>query len=141
MAGKRIPPLYCWSWRIDELRIYTASSHKGAFRVCLSLQDEGDGCHFFRARALSGHLEENKAKNRTLFSAVEAALRNKPVPVLIPMDIRGTPFQWKAWKAIAGIPFGMTKTYGQVAAMVGKAGGARAIGQAMGRNPLPLVFP
>jgi O6-methylguanine-DNA--protein-cysteine methyltransferase len=141
MAGKGVSTLYCWSWRVGELRIYTASSHKGAFKVCLSLQDEGDRCDFFRTRALTGHLEENKEKNRVLFSAVEAALCNKPVLPFIPLDIRGTPFQWKAWKAISGIPFGMTRTYGQVAALVGRAGGARAVGQAMGRNPLPLIFP
>jgi O-6-methylguanine DNA methyltransferase len=46
-----------------------------------------------------------------------------------------------AWKAIARIPFGQTKSYGEVARMVGRPGGARAIGQAMGRNPLSLIFP
>ena len=87
------------------------------------------------------NVEENKEKNRLLISAVEAALRNRPVIRDIAMDVRATPFQWKAWRAIAEIPFGETRTYGEVAAWVGKAGGARAIGQAMGRNPLPLIFP
>ena len=141
MAGKEISNLYCRSWRIGDLRIYAASSDKGAFRVCLSLRDEGDPCDFFRTRVPSAHLEENRAKNRPLISAVEAALRNRPVSPSVSMDVHATPFQWKVWKAVAGIPFGVTKTYAEVAAMAGKAGGARAVGQAMGRNPLPLIFP
>ena len=141
MAGQRIPNLYGWSWRIGELRIYAASSDKGALRVCLSLKDEAVGCAYFEARVLADHVEENRAKNRVLISSVEAALRNRPVPLEIPMDIHATPFQWKAWEAIAGIPFGETRTYGEVAAMAGKAGAARAVGQAMGRNPLPLIYP
>jgi O6-methylguanine-DNA--protein-cysteine methyltransferase len=140
MAGKGTPLIYCWPWRVGELRIYTASSAKGAFRVSLSLKEEGDACDFFRTRLIYGRLEANKAKNKGLFSALRAALQNQPVPS-IPMDIYGTPFQWKAWKAASGIPFGTTKTYGQVAATMGKRGAARAVGQAMGRNPLPLVFP
>jgi methylated-DNA-[protein]-cysteine S-methyltransferase len=140
MAGTRTPPLYCWSWRIGELKIYGASSERGAFRVFLSLRDEGRGSDYFKAGNFSERLEENKSKNRALISAVEAALYNRPVSPDLPMDIHGTPFQWRAWEAAARIPFGMTKTYGQVAAMIGKTGGARAAGRAMGRNPLPLVF-
>lgn len=141
MAGKGTPTLYCWSWRIGELRIYTASSQKGAFRIGLSLKDEGDGCEYFRVRAFSGRLEENRAENKILICAVEALLRNRAIPKDVPLDIHGTPFQRKAWRTIAKIPFGETRTYGEVAAMTGKAGGARAVGQAMGRNPLPLIFP
>lgn len=141
MAGERMSPFYCWSWKIGRLRVYGASSDKGAARVLLSLKDEGAPCAFFEARAHPGRLEENKARNDALISAVEGALFNKPVSPFIALDIRGTAFQWKAWKAVAGVPFGMTRTYGQVAAMIGKTGGARAVGQAMGRNPLPLIFP
>ncbi|MBN2034701.1 MAG: methylated-DNA--[protein]-cysteine S-methyltransferase [Deltaproteobacteria bacterium] len=143
MAREKIPTpiLYCCSWRIGGLSIYAASTDKGAFRISLSLKDEIEGCAYFKKQALSDHFEENRAKNRSLISAVEAALQNRSIPDGIPMDIHGTPFQWKAWKAITSIPFGMTKTYGEVAAMVGKSAGARAVGQAMSRNPLPLIFP
>ena len=141
MAGERVRSLYCWSWRSGGLRIYVASSEKGAARIGLALKDEGDGCTYFHRHLPSHNLEESKGKNGFLISAVEAALRNRPVPRDMAMDICATPFQWKAWRAIAEIPFGETRTYGEVAARVGKAGGARAVGQAMGRNPLPLVFP
>jgi len=63
------------------------------------------------------------------------------VPVLPDLAVSCTPFQWSAMKAIAQIPFGETQTYAQVAAMLHNPKGARAVGGAMGRNPLPILFP
>lgn len=141
MAGKSSRDLYCWSWRSGGLTVYAASTEEGAFRVSLSLKDEGDPCSYFGQRVSSSFLRKDKTRNEALILTVEAALRNKPVAKELPMDIQGTPFQWRAWRTIAGIPFGQTRTYGEVAAMMGKPGGARAVGQAMGHNPLPLLFP
>ncbi|MCJ7684347.1 MAG: MGMT family protein, partial [Desulfobacteraceae bacterium] len=70
-----------------------------------------------------------------------AALLNNPEKKPLPLDFSCTPFRWSVLKAIATIPFGETRTYGEVASMVGKPGGARAVGQVMGKNPLPLIFP
>jgi O-6-methylguanine DNA methyltransferase len=67
--------------------------------------------------------------------------QRKPLPV-IPVDLgKGTQFQQKVWKALRRIPFGETRTYGQIAAEVGKAGAPRAVGQACGRNPIPILVP
>jgi len=79
--------------------------------------------------------------NRSLIKAVEAALVGRPVPEDISLDITGTSFQRMAWTLISRIPFGQARTYGEVAMMIRRPGGARAVGQAMSRNPLPLVFP
>lgn len=54
---------------------------------------------------------------------------------------RGTAFQREAWLALAGIPYGTTTTYGAQALRLGRAGAARAVGAANGRNPLPIVLP
>ena len=54
---------------------------------------------------------------------------------------RGTPFQQRVWKALRAIPFGMVRTYGDVARDIGQPGAMRAVGQANGRNPLPIVVP
>ena len=53
----------------------------------------------------------------------------------------GTPFQRAVWRAPRAIPFGETRTYGQIAATVGSTGAARAVGQAMRKNRLPMVIP
>ncbi|WP_405987520.1 methylated-DNA--[protein]-cysteine S-methyltransferase [Streptomyces sp. NBC_00872] len=54
----------------------------------------------------------------------------------------GTDFQRRVWQALDAIPYGVTVTYGQIAARVGSAGaGVRAVGTAIGRNPLLVVRP
>jgi len=58
----------------------------------------------------------------------------------LPLAPAGTDFQRRVWTSLSAIPFGETRTYGDVAAAVGcKA--ARAIGQANRRNPIPIVIP
>ncbi len=53
----------------------------------------------------------------------------------------GTEFQLRVWAELGRIPYGQTVTYGELARRVGRPGGARAVGQANGRNPLPIVVP
>jgi len=50
-------------------------------------------------------------------------------------------FHAKVLRALARVPYGRTVTYGELAARVGRPHGARAVGQAMARNPVPLVIP
>lgn len=53
----------------------------------------------------------------------------------------GTPFQEKVWQALATIPYGDTWSYGKLAQVVDCPGGARAVGSANGKNPLPILIP
>ena len=58
------------------------------------------------------------------------------------LDYSGaTPFQRGIWEAARQIPYGQTRSYGWVARQAGKPGAARAAGQALGRNPLPVIVP
>ncbi len=58
------------------------------------------------------------------------------------VDLRGaTPFQGSVWQATRSIPYGETRSYAWVAQQVGMPQAARAVGQALGRNPLPIVVP
>ena len=55
--------------------------------------------------------------------------------------IEGTPFQKKVWQAIATIPYGETRSYQWIAQKIGNPKAVRAVGQACGANPLPLMVP
>ena len=57
----------------------------------------------------------------------------------LPIQGKGTGFQSRVWQAIAAIPVGQTRRYGELAAELGSV--ARAVGQACGNNPLPIVIP
>lgn len=54
---------------------------------------------------------------------------------------RGTPFQRKVWRAIAGVGFGKTIPYAELARRAGRPGSARAAGAATGRNPIGIIVP
>ena len=53
----------------------------------------------------------------------------------------GTPFQHKVWAALSEIPFGVTWSYGELAAHIGQPTASRAVGLANGRNPIAIVVP
>jgi methylated-DNA-[protein]-cysteine S-methyltransferase len=57
------------------------------------------------------------------------------------LDMRGTRFQSDVWEALLAIPFGETRSYGQLAKQLGNPKATRAIGAANGRNPISIVVP
>jgi methylated-DNA-[protein]-cysteine S-methyltransferase len=59
----------------------------------------------------------------------------------IPLDMRGTPFQNSVWEALLAIPFGQTRSYGQLASQLGNPQASRAVGAANGRNPIAIIVP
>lgn len=59
----------------------------------------------------------------------------------VPLDIQGTEFQKKVWKELKKIPFGQTKTYKQIAEKIKNPKALRAVGGAIGANPVPIIIP
>ena len=59
----------------------------------------------------------------------------------VPVDPAGTDFQRHVWDAVAAIPFGETTSYGKIAAALGGPQLARAVGAAVGANPIPIIIP
>lgn len=57
----------------------------------------------------------------------------------VSLDFHGTDFQKKVWKLLTKIPFGQTRTYGQIAAQLGNPKAVRAVGGANGRNPICII--
>lgn len=72
-------------------------------------------------------LKEYFAKTRTVFE--------------LPLDIKGTDFQLRVWKALLEIPFGITKTYGALARSLGDLKAVRAVGGALNKNPVAIIVP
>ena len=57
------------------------------------------------------------------------------------LGLEGSEFQRRVWQALLTIPYGETRSYGQVAEQIGATGSARAVGLANGRNPIAIVVP
>lgn len=73
---------------------------------------------------------------------VDAYLQGRLAAFELPLDLEaGTPFQARVWRALLDIPHGRTLSYAQVAAGLGQPSAVRAVGAAVGRNPVSMVVP
>ena len=98
------------------------------------------------ARELLGDRADHAVWSPRLFENLMERLRNyfggEKVSFSDEVDLSGaTPFQREVWGKTRLIPYGETRSYSWVAEQIGKPGAARAAGQALGRNPLPVVIP
>lgn len=59
----------------------------------------------------------------------------------VPLDFNGTDFQKSVWQALLEIPFGQTRSYGEIAKSLGNAKAMRAVGAANGKNPISIIAP
>lgn len=59
----------------------------------------------------------------------------------VPFDLRGTDFQCRVWKLLQRIPYGETRSYGQIASALGRPTASRAVGRATGTNPVAIIVP
>ena len=84
----------------------------------------------------SGHSQLERARRQ-----LEEYFAGKRRSFDLPLAPQGTPFQRQVWQTLAGIGYGETLSYGQLAARVGRPTASRAVGAANGRNPLPIVLP
>lgn len=83
----------------------------------------------------------HESKHPLVVQAYEqiAQYLQKPTSFDLPISLHGTEYQQRVWRAIASIPLGQTRTYGQLALQIGS--GSRAVANACGANQLPLVVP
>jgi AraC family transcriptional regulator of adaptative response/methylated-DNA-[protein]-cysteine methyltransferase len=76
-----------------------------------------------------------------LLAAAVAIAEAKPLSPKLAVDISGTAFQWKVWRALTRIPRGQTRSYSDVAAAIGQPSAVRAVARACATNPIALVVP
>ena len=73
--------------------------------------------------------------------ALDAFFAGTPIPEELTLAPEGTPFQREVWAVLRTIPRGETRTYGEIARLIGRPNALRAVGQACHRNPIPLLIP
>jgi methylated-DNA-[protein]-cysteine S-methyltransferase len=119
----------CFSSPLGLLEVESADT--GVTRVRLGARGKprevGDGDALDLAR---------KTRNEIL-AYLDGRLKRFSVPVVL----AGTPFQRAVWSKLQAVPYGKTRTYGQIASELGKPRAARAVGMACGANPLPILVP
>jgi AraC family transcriptional regulator of adaptative response/methylated-DNA-[protein]-cysteine methyltransferase len=121
-------------------RLLVASSTRGICRVALGNRDAA-----LRRQLADEYpkatLVRDDAGLRTVVNEVIAATRGSEGATALPLDVAGTVFQQRVWRALRQIPRGETRTYGQIAAAVKRPKAARAVANACARNRIAVVIP
>jgi len=103
------------------------------------------GLWFDGQRHHPGPLAAPRVAGDPLFARTAAALaayfEGRGLPQDLPLDPQGTDFQRAVWRALCAIPGGASRSYGELARQLGRPQAARAVGAAVGRNPLSILIP
>ncbi len=94
-----------------------------------------------KERLPGANLVPDSGKNRSALEQLNEYFEGKRTEFSLPLDLGGTEFQKKVWKAVSAVPFGETRSYGEIARIIRNPKAVRAVGQANKANPVPLVIP
>jgi methylated-DNA-[protein]-cysteine S-methyltransferase len=86
-------------------------------------------------------LERDQTMTHPATLQLQAYFEGKLTAFDLPLTLKGTPFQVKVWEALQRIPYGETRTYKEVAELVGNPKAVRAVGGANNKNPVPVIIP
>lgn len=121
-------------------RTLVAATGQGIAALLMGDEDEplvGDLARRFPRAVIS----RDEARLAPILAAVAARAAAPDAGGDLPLDLRGTAFEIAVWNALRDIPVGETRTYGALAAAIGKPGAARAVGRACGANPVSILVP
>ncbi len=120
--------------------VLVARSHAGLVAVLIGDERETLRRELQRRIPLGSCAGADRALD-ALAAKVAALVDTPDLPLDVPLDMRGTPFQQEVWRALRAIPPGTPTTYGELAARLGRPQSARAVGAACGANPLAIIVP
>jgi AraC family transcriptional regulator of adaptative response/methylated-DNA-[protein]-cysteine methyltransferase len=118
-------------------RLLVAATSYGICSVDLG-EDDGELLAALRLECPKAKIVRSETAARFL-QGVNDHLQGQKVK--LPLDLRGTDFQLKVWRALQQIPPGSTRSYSEVAEMIGEPAAVRAVANACGSNPVPLIIP
>jgi AraC family transcriptional regulator of adaptative response/methylated-DNA-[protein]-cysteine methyltransferase len=118
-------------------RVLVAATEHGVCSVKAGRNDD-ELLHSLRKEFPRAQLARGQRARRFL-GALNDHLRGQQVK--LPIDVRGTDFQLKVWMALRDIPMGETRSYSDVARIIGEPKAVRAVANACASNPVPLIIP
>jgi len=120
-------------------KVFVASTEKGVCMVDFLTSEKA----FLKElrRLFRGKIVRDDQKNKAVLSQLKRYLKGELQRFDCPLDFRGTPFEKKVWSELAKILYGETRSYKEIAKAIGHPKAFRAVGNANGKNPLPLIIP
>ena len=120
-------------------RMWAAASEHGI--VQFNITDNKEGFMKELKARIKAEYVEDPSKFKQLMAELEHYFRGEKLIFKGPFDMRGTPFQVDVWNAIHSIPNGKLTSYGGIAKQIGRPKAVRAVGNAVGDNPMGLIVP
>lgn len=121
-------------------RLLVAATEKGICAVALGDSDAVLETNL-RAEFPAARIERNDGHLTKWVNEILQHLDGKQPHFDLPLDIQSTAFQRTVWEALQSIPYGSTRSYGEVAATIGRPTAVRAVARACATNPVALVIP
>ena len=138
-------------WKMTETIRYAAGeSSLGAFLaaasadglVMVAFADAGEtAMNDLRARFPDAEIVEDSAGLRDTVDGVAQLIEHPEANAVLPLDLRGSPFELRVWSELRRIPAGETVSYGEIAARIGAPRDAREVAEACAANDLAIVVP
>lgn len=122
-------------------RIYVAASEKGLCLLSLPSHPVESFFEKVMVRFQPHFFTQNPVPFQDLYQQLDRYLNGHKVVFKVALDVQGTPFQVQVWEALKDIPYGETRSYGEIARAVHSPRAYRAVGQANHNNPVPVVVP
>jgi methylated-DNA-[protein]-cysteine S-methyltransferase len=119
--------------------IFVASTEKGVCRIDFHTTEKDFLAQL--KKQVPGRIVKGDGPNRRVLSQLRKYLEGKLKQFDCPLDMEGTAFQKRVWSALKKIPYGKTRSYADVARAIGHPKAFRAVGNANGSNPVPIVVP
>ncbi|WP_275695540.1 methylated-DNA--[protein]-cysteine S-methyltransferase [Ferdinandcohnia quinoae] len=135
------PIIYWTLLNFKEWKMYLAATTKGLCYVGSQNGDYEELVAWAGKRFSGSSLVEDKEKLQVYVDEIIEYLEGERMSFSIPFDYNGTEFQLAVWSALCEIPYGETRVYSDIAKLIERPAAVRAVGAAIGANPILITVP
>lgn len=141
--GKKyaVDPIYWSLLKNKDWKMYIAATDLGLCFVGSHNESLDELTNWVDVRFPGTSLIQDNEKLGPYVQEILEYLTGKRREFVLPMDVRGSEFQLSVWNALKEIPYGFTKSYSDIAASIQKPSAVRAVGAAIGANPILITVP
>jgi len=141
METKTKPVIYWTQVAFKDWTFHIAASEQGLCYVGSQNKPLSELVDWVKYRFPGSELLREDRKLLPMVKELQEYLLGERDVFSMPFDFRGTPFQLSVWNALCGIPYGQTRSYSDIALLINKPASVRAVGAAIGANPILISVP
>lgn len=141
MEAKTNPVIYWTLFVHEEWKLYMAATSKGLCFVGSQNKPFDELTEWVKRRYPDSTPVQDDKQLQPYVAQLIEYFEGKRTDFTIPVDFHGTPFQLAVWNALCKIPYGQTQSYSNIANFIQKPAAVRAVGSAIGNNPVLITVP